>query len=75
MSDRVVTITRSNIGLPGPAGAGFPTGGTEGQVLKKLSDTDYDTEWSSVLVGATRIEVVDAVPDPPVAGVLYFSKT
>lgn len=35
-------------GETGPAGAdgvGVPTGGTTGQVLKKASGTDYDTEW------------------------------
>lgn len=29
----------------GPAGQGVPTGGTTGQVLKKASNTNYDTEW------------------------------
>lgn len=33
-------------GPAGPAGEGVPEGGTEGQVLKKKSDTDYDTEWA-----------------------------
>lgn len=35
-------------GPQGPAGAdgvGVPSGGTAGQVLKKASSTDYDTEW------------------------------
>lgn len=35
-------------GQTGPQGApgqGVPTGGTAGQVLKKASDADYDTEW------------------------------
>ena len=35
-------------GEPGPngdAGEGVPSGGTTGQVLKKKSNTDYDTEW------------------------------
>ena len=35
-------------GPQGPAGAGIATGGTAGQVLKKKSNTDYDTEWLSV---------------------------
>lgn len=68
-------LTLSSLGERGIPGAGFPAGGTTGQVLKKLSDANYDTEWSSVLVGATRIEVVDVVPDPQVTGVLYLSKT
>ena len=32
-------------GAPGAAGPGVASGGTTGQVLKKKSDTDYDTEW------------------------------
>lgn len=35
-------------GETGPAGApgvGVPSGGTQGQVLSKASDTDYDTAW------------------------------
>ena len=35
-------------GDPGDPGVGVPTGGTTGQVLKKASSTDYDTEWGSV---------------------------
>lgn len=30
----------------GDDGVGVPAGGTTGQVLKKASDTDFDTEWS-----------------------------
>ena len=33
-------------GDPGPAGAGLPTGGTEGQIIVKASATDYDTVWA-----------------------------
>lgn len=32
-------------GDPGPAGPGVPAGGTTGQVLTKLSDSDHDTGW------------------------------
>lgn len=39
----------------------LPTGGTEGQVLTKASNTDYDVEWSSVEGGGTLY--VDAVTD------------
>lgn len=35
-------------GLAGPPGKGFPLGGTTGQVLKKLSSSDYDTAWVDV---------------------------
>jgi len=46
------------IGTPGPTGAtgptgapgpGVPSGGTTGQVLKKLSATSYDTAWGADL--------------------------
>ena len=33
-------------GPEGPAGPGVPSGGTAGQVLKKASGADYDTEWA-----------------------------
>jgi len=32
-------------GKDGAPGVGVPTGGTTGQVLKKKSNTNYDTEW------------------------------
>lgn len=32
-------------GDPGPAGHGVPTGGIAGQVLTKVDETDYNTEW------------------------------
>jgi len=34
-------------GTNGQDGHGVPTGGTTGQVLKKASGTDYDTEWAN----------------------------
>ena len=46
----VVATVRSGIdgidGDDGDDGVGVPAGGTTGQVLKKKSNTDYDTEWS-----------------------------
>jgi hypothetical protein len=33
-------------GAPGANGVGVPTGGTAKQFLRKLSATDFDTEWS-----------------------------
>lgn len=41
-------------GDPGPTGtpgAGVVTGGTTGQVLSKVSDADFDTEWVDATVG------------------------
>ena len=33
--------------LVGPPGQGVPTGGTSGQILKKNSNTNYDTVWAN----------------------------
>ncbi|TGT42785.1 tail fiber domain-containing protein [Mesorhizobium sp. M8A.F.Ca.ET.165.01.1.1] len=35
-------------GDPGTDGVGVPTAGTTGQVLRKASNTNYDTEWHSL---------------------------
>ena len=35
-------------GAQGPAGEGVPSGGTTGQILRKKSNTNYDTEWHTV---------------------------
>lgn len=32
-------------GSTGPTGLGLAAGGTTGQILSKVSDTDYDTQW------------------------------
>ena len=37
--------TKNIKGPKGDAGEGVPSGGTTGQVLKKKSNNDYDTEW------------------------------
>lgn len=41
-----VTETTGEKGPQGAAGVGVPSGGTTGQVLKKASNTNYDTEWA-----------------------------
>ena len=41
--------------MDGADGAGVPTGGTTGQVLKKSSNTDYDTEWGTASSGGHTI--------------------
>ena len=38
--------TKNIKGPKGDAGEGVPSGGTTGQVLKKKSNNDYDTEWA-----------------------------
>lgn len=39
-------------GPPGPPGPGVPPGGTTGQTLTKLSDSDYDTGWRTPFGGS-----------------------
>lgn len=39
-------------GPEGPPGEGVPTGGSAGQVLTKLSDSDYDTGWRTPTGGS-----------------------
>ena len=54
--------------MDGTDGVGVPSGGTTGQVLKKASGTDYDTEWAdetgggavSSVNGQTGAVVLDA---------------
>ena len=41
-------------GADGANGVGVPVGGTTGQVLKKKSDTDYDTEWGAAGSGVVN---------------------
>ena len=53
-------------GEPGADGVGVPVGGTTGQVLKKRTNADHDTEWgeaASVLVKATGAEVLAGTDD------------
>lgn len=40
-------IPQGATGQNGADGVGVPSGGTTGQVLKKVSGTDYDTEWAN----------------------------
>lgn len=45
----------------GPAGQGVPAGGSSGQVLRKVSNDDYDTEWASSNHSHTATEVQGVV--------------
>lgn len=47
-------------GPQGPAGVGLSSGGTKGQALLKKSNTDYDTEWNSVVPFADQLYSEDA---------------
>jgi hypothetical protein len=38
-------------GIQGPVGLGFPSGGTEGDLIVKQSGTDYDAAWASSISG------------------------
>ena len=41
------TGDKGDTGETGPTGPGVPTGGTAGQVLAKLSSTNFDTQWTT----------------------------
>lgn len=41
------------VGATGPAGPGVPTGGTTGQILAKIDNTDYNDEWIDPPTSAT----------------------
>ncbi len=49
------TVLVSSTGPQGPAGLGFPTGGTTGQWLIKNSATNFDTVW-----GVPGLDIVSA---------------
>jgi hypothetical protein len=63
MSDTIVVeieapVTVEVAGPQGPQGAagqGIAAGGTTGQVLKKKSGTDYDTEWGAAASGSGTV--------------------
>jgi len=44
------TGAKGDTGDTGATGAGVAVGGTTGQVLKKASNSDYDTEWGTASV-------------------------
>ena len=41
-----------SVGVPGPAGAGVPAGGTAGQYLQKIDGVDYNTDWVTLNLSA-----------------------
>ena len=57
-----VGVTVGADGAPGAAGQGVPVGGTAGQVLAKIDDTNYNTEWitSSALTDGDKGDIVVA---------------
>ena len=57
-SSEDITVNVSN--AAGPAGAngvGVPVGGTTGQVLKKFTNTDFDTYWAADASGLTSVGI------------------
>ena len=49
--------------LKGAAGEGVPTGGTTGQVLRKIDGTDYNTEWATPAGGGDVVGPASSVAD------------
>jgi hypothetical protein len=58
--------------VPGPAGPGVAAGGTAGQVLSKIDGTSYNTQWTTIIGGAT---VNTTAPASPVTGQLWWHTT
>ncbi|MBQ9393329.1 MAG: hypothetical protein IJU18_04990, partial [Oscillospiraceae bacterium] len=52
------TNLKGEPGTNGADGVGVPSGGAAGQVLKKASSTDYDTEWVTPSAGTSDVEWV-----------------
>lgn len=51
-----ITVKDSERGKPGE---GVPTGGTTGQYLVKVSDTDYDTAWQTINIPAKTSDLIN----------------
>ena len=65
MADEIIIETTTSevieVGVVGPQGAsgqGVPVGGTTGQVLRKASGTNYDTEWAAAASGSGSVTSV-----------------
>jgi hypothetical protein len=64
----------SGVGFRGLPGQGVAAGGTTGQVLKKASNDDYDTEWATgsgsgvveTIVAGDNVTVDDTDPANPI---------
>ena len=69
---------KGDTGATGPAGQGVPAGGTAGQVLTKVDETDYNTEWKDPTGGGGgttggKIRLVEET-DPSVFPQYLFKK-
>ena len=56
------TLTNGAPGQPGQDGVGVPAGGTAGQVLAKVSGTDYNTAWTTPYTGTVTETVSGTTP-------------
>lgn len=54
-------------GLPGPEGVGLPEGGTQGQILEKASNADFDFNWFTV-PGLNPEVIIAPEPAPTALG-------
>jgi len=54
-SEDIVVNVSNAAGPAGAAGVGVPVGGATGQVLKKFTNTDYDTYWAADASGLTSV--------------------
>lgn len=71
----VVYINQGLAGAAGAAGIGIPTGGTTGQALTKIDDTDYNTQWTSpqAIGGALLVAVKNGTTALTKGEVVYFT--
>lgn len=53
--DNTFDVMNGTQGEQGEPGEGVPTGGVTGQVLKKRSNTDFDTYWANESGGVTSV--------------------
>lgn len=53
--DNTFDVMNGTQGEQGEPGEGVPTGGVTGQVLKKRTNTDYDTYWANESGGVTSV--------------------
>lgn len=57
------TLVLEEQGTQGPAGQGVPMGGTTNQALTKNSNTDFDTEWTTIDKAFVGLGNVDNTSD------------
>ena len=60
-------------GPAGAAGQGVPAGGSTGQVLTKVSGTDYDTTWATPSGGGGSVWDVEETTDPTQANLAVLT--